>query len=55
MAKNKIQFQQDLNLTIFLSQYDPKEQCRQSLFQWRWPNGFKCPSLNCQYLNRSAS
>jgi transposase-like protein len=43
MAKNKIQFQQGLSLQEFLSQYGSEEQCRQSLFKWRWPKGFICP------------
>jgi Transposase zinc-ribbon domain len=43
MAKNKIQFQQGLSLLEFLTQYGSEKQCRQSLFQWRWPHGFICP------------
>jgi len=43
MAKNKVQFQKGLSLQEFLSQYGSEEQCHQSLYQWRWPNGFICP------------
>lgn len=47
MAKNKIQFQKGLSLSDFLSQYGSEEQCRASLFRFRWPNGFHCPE--CGY------
>ncbi len=43
MAKNKVKFQQGLTLQEFLSQYGSENQCRHSLNQWRWPNGFICP------------
>ena len=44
MARNKIQIQQGLSLTEFLQYYGTEEQCRQTLFQWRWPKGFTCPA-----------
>ena len=43
MAKNRIQFQSGLSLPKFLSQFGTDEQCRQAMFQWRWPQGFVCP------------
>ena len=43
MAKNKVQFQQGLSLTKFLSQYGSEEQCRSALFRMRWSHGFECP------------
>lgn len=43
MAKNMVQFQQGFSLQELISQYGSEEQCHQALFQWRWPDGFKCP------------
>lgn len=43
MAKNKIQFQRGLSLTHFLAEYGTEEQCRATLFRFRWPQGFCCP------------
>jgi len=55
MGKNKIQFQQGLSLTQFLSQYGSEEQCRTALYKMRWPNGFVCPSCGCkQYCEISS-
>lgn len=47
MARNKIQFQSGLSLPVFLSQFGTEEQCRQVLFNLRWPKGFVCPL--CQH------
>jgi transposase-like protein len=43
MAKSSIQFQKGLSLTEFQSLYGTEEQCRQALFDMRWPDGFACP------------
>ncbi|MBU0943572.1 MAG: IS1595 family transposase [Proteobacteria bacterium] len=43
MAKNKIQFQAGLSLKDFLAQFGTEDQCRQVLFELRWPQGFVCP------------
>ncbi|MFZ5775011.1 MAG: IS1595 family transposase [Thermodesulfobacteriota bacterium] len=48
MAKNMTQFQAGLSLIEFLSHYGAEEQCRASLFSWRWPNGFICPACGHQ-------
>lgn len=56
MAKNKIQFQQGLSLQEFIAQYGSEQQCRQALFQWRWPKGFQCPACghdqHCELKSR---
>ncbi len=44
MSRNEVQFQKGLSLPTFLSEYGTEEQCDQALYQWRWPNGFECPS-----------
>jgi len=49
MAKNTVQFQQGYSLQEFISQYSSEEQCHHALFQWRWPDGFKCPK--CGYAH----
>lgn len=43
MARNQIQFQKGISLPEFLKQYGTHEQCHSALYNWRWPNGFKCP------------
>ncbi len=37
MAKNKIQLQKGWRLPRFLSQYGTEEECREALFNMRWP------------------
>ena len=41
--KNPIQFQAGFSLSDFFEQYGTEAQCRQALFDWRWPSGFVCP------------
>lgn len=45
MAKNKIQFQKGISIQKFMEQYGTEDQCREALFQLRWPQGFSC--LQC--------
>jgi len=42
MPKNTVQFQRGVSLREFMAQYGTEEQCEQSLFAWRWPDGFVC-------------
>lgn len=44
MPQNRIQFQKGLSVPEFLQDYGTEEQCKQALEQWRWPQGFVCPS-----------
>lgn len=43
MSRNKVQFQKGMSLSDFLSCYGTEAQCEQTLFAWRWPQGFVCP------------
>jgi len=45
MAINKIQFQEGYSIFEVFENYGTDEQCRQALFQRKFPNGFVCP--NC--------
>ena len=56
MAKNKVQFQPGMSLREFLTHYGTEAQCREALFRWRWPQGFRCPHCGhsgyCTLLSR---
>ena len=41
--KNKIQFQKGYSLIELMRDYGTEEQCRNTLFQLRWPQGYVCP------------
>lgn len=41
--KNKIQFQKGYSLIELMRDYGTEEQCRNALFQSRWPQGYVCP------------
>lgn len=43
MSKNQVQFQTGYSLLELFANYGTEEQCRQSLFSWKWPEGFVCP------------
>ncbi len=43
MGKNKVQFQKGYSMFNFIKDYGTEGQCRQALFKWRWPEGFRCP------------
>ena len=43
VMKNMVQFQKGYSILEFMKDYGSEEQCRQTLFQWRWPQGYICP------------
>ena len=56
MAKNKIQHQKGYSLFEFMQDYGTENQCKETLFNWRWPNGFQCTmcqeDVHCQLKTR---
>ena len=54
--KNLIQFQAGMSLPAFLQSYGSEAQCRQAVFEQRWPQGFFCPACGhrryCQLHSR---
>lgn len=44
MSKNRVQFQTGYSLFALFDEYGTEDQCRQSLFDWKWPEGFVCPA-----------
>lgn len=46
MSKSQVQFQSGYSLLELFSEYGTEEQCRQSLFDWKWPDGFICPECS---------
>ncbi len=42
MAKNQVQFQRGYGLFEFMNDYGTEAQCEQTLFQWRFPDGYVC-------------
>jgi len=43
MSKNQVQFQSGYSLLELFNEYGTEDQCRQSLFNWKWSEGFICP------------
>lgn len=43
MSTYSIQFQKGLSLPDFFERYGTEQQCREIVFEMRWPNGFICP------------
>ncbi|MCP4283674.1 MAG: IS1595 family transposase [Gammaproteobacteria bacterium] len=46
MTINTVQFQKGLSVVKFFKIYGTEQQCRDALFQARWPNGFICPECS---------
>jgi len=44
MATNKLQFQAGLSMLEFFDLYGTQDKCEEVVRQWRWPQGFVCPS-----------
>lgn len=43
MSKNRVQFQSGYSLVELFDEYGTEDQCKNSLFEWKWPEGFVCP------------
>lgn len=43
MARNKIQMQKGMSLSVFRAHYGSEEQCHEALVAWRYPKGYVCP------------
>jgi len=48
MARNPIQMQKGMSLTVLHEKYGTEEKCRAALMLWRWPEGFVCPACGCR-------
>jgi len=46
MPRNQVQFQKGMSIPQFLQQYGTEEQCRETLFRWRWPQQYSV-SMTC--------
>ncbi|PPU14654.1 transposase, partial [Xanthomonas arboricola] len=44
MSINAVQFQAGLSMPEFFAAYGTEAKCYRALYQWRWPQGFRCPS-----------
>ena len=55
MAKNRIQFQKGMSLNDFMARYGTEDNCRKTLFHFRWPDGSACPqcgnNTHCELTN----
>lgn len=55
MPKNKVQLQKGLSLHKFLEVYGNEDNCRNKLYQARWPHGYKCPKCSHSHCYTIAS
>ncbi|WP_426683358.1 IS1595 family transposase [Xanthomonas translucens pv. undulosa] len=44
MSINAVQFQPGLSMSQFIAWYGTEAKCYRTLYKWRWPQGFRCPS-----------
>ncbi|MBC7598469.1 MAG: IS1595 family transposase [Polaromonas sp.] len=44
MAMNRIQFQPGLSMHQFMALYGTQDKCEAAVINWRWPQGYVCPS-----------
>lgn len=51
MGINVVQFQHGLSMNEFIQRYGTEAKCYRALYQWRWPQGFRCPK--CEGRTRS--
>ncbi|WIX08340.1 IS1595 family transposase [Xanthomonas oryzae] len=43
MSINAVQFQAGFSMPEFFASYGTEAKCYRALYQWRWPQGFRCP------------
>ena len=57
MVDDSAKFQHGLSFDEFFEHYGTEEQCFDAIYQWRWPNGFRCPHCGhdrfCQLTHRN--
>jgi transposase-like protein len=53
MAMNRIQFQPGLSMHQFMALYGTQDKCEAAVINWRWPQGYVCPS--CGQVDASFS
>jgi len=52
MSINTVQFQPGLSMAEFIERYGTEVKCYRALYQWRWPNGFRCPACDGRRRSR---
>jgi len=46
MKMNRVQFQPGLSMHQFMDLYGTQEKCEAAVINWRWPEGYVCPSCD---------
>ena len=52
MSINSVQFQAGLSMAEFIARYGTEAKCYRALYQWRWPQGFRCPACTGRARSR---